>query len=148
MEKISSELLISSLFKLGFDKIDPILFTYTLGKITKDGAFSFEEQDTSIAFKKYVVFYDGFIRLKDGYYLDTNISPNDSIPITIGQSLFGNKYLFDYLSTLDFTDIILKKAEDYTIGATGEVKKDFFSTKEIDLLNRYRSENGICLIKK
>ena len=148
MEKINTELLISTLFKLGFDKIDPILFTYTLGKITKDGAFSFEEQDTSKAFKKYVDFFDGFIRLKDGYSLDTNISPNDSIPITIGQSLFGNKYLFDYLSILDFTDIILKKAEDYTIGATGEVKKDFFSTKEIDLLNRYRSENGICLIKK
>ena len=140
--------LISFLFKLGFDKIDPILFTYTLGEITKDGAFSFEEQDTSKAFKKYVVFYDGFIRLKDGYSLDTNISCNESIPITIGQSLFGNKYLFDYLSTLDFTDIILKKVEAYDIGTTGEVKKDFFSTKEIDLLNRYRSDNGICLIKK
>ena len=148
MEKINTELLISSLFKLWFDKIDPILFTYTLGEITKDGAFSFEEQDISKSFKKYVDFFDGFIRLKDGYYLDTNISPNDSIPITIGQFLFGNKYIFDYLSTLDFTDIILKKVRDYTIGATGEVKKDFFSTKEIDLLNRYRSENGICLIKK
>ena len=43
MEKINTELLISSLFKLWFDKIDAILFTYTLGKITKDGAFSFEE---------------------------------------------------------------------------------------------------------
>ena len=148
MEKINTELLISSLFKLGFDKIDPILFTYTLGKITKDGVFSFEEQDTSIAFKKYVVFYDGFIRLKDGYSLDTNISCNKSIPITIGQSLFENKYLFDYLSTLDFTDIILKKVEDYTIGATGEVKKDFFSKKEIDILNKYQSDNGISLIKK
>ena len=148
MEKINTEILVSSLFKLGFDKVDSILFTYTLAKITKDGVFSFEEQDTSIAFKKYVDFYDGFIRLKDGYYLDTNISPNDSIPITIGQSLFGNKYLFDYLSTLDFTNIILKKAEDFAIGDTNEIKSEFFSTKEIDLLNRYRTENGICLIKK
>lgn len=148
MEKINTEILVSSLFKLGFDKVDSILFTYTLAKITKDGVFFFEEQDTSIAFKKYVNFYDGFIRLKDGYSLDTNISPNDSIPITIGQSLFGNKYLFDYLSILDFTDIILKKAEDYAIGDTNEIKSEFFSAKEIDLLNRYRSENGICLIKK
>lgn len=148
MNIISTEMLVSTLFKLGFDKVDPVLFTFTLGKISKDGFFSFEEQDASIAFNKYVDFSDGLIKLKDGYLLDTNISPNDSIPITIGQSLFGNKYLFDYLSTLDFTDIILKKAEAYGIGVTGEVKKDFFSTKEIDLLNRYRSENGICLIKK
>ena len=148
MEKINTEILVSTLFKLGFDKVDPILFTYTLGEITKDGAFSFEEQDTSIAFNKYVDFYDGFLRLKDGYYLDTNISPNDSITITVGQSLFGNRYLFDFLSTLDFTDIILKKAEDCAIGDTNEIKSEFFSAKEIDLLNRYRSENGICLIKK
>ena len=148
MNIISTEMLVSTLFKLGFDKVDPVLFTFTLGKISKDGFFSFEEQDTSRAFQEYVDFSDGLIKLKDGYLLDTNISSNDSIPITIGQSLFGNKYLFNYLSTLDFTDIILKKAEDYVIGVTGEVKKDFFSTKEIDLLNRYRSENGICLIKK
>lgn len=148
MNIISTEMLVSTLFKLGFDKVDPVLFTFTLGKISKDGFFSFEEQDTSRAFQEYVDFSDGLIKLKDGYLLDTNISSNDSIPITIGQSLFGNKYLFGYLSTLDFTDIILKKAEAYGIGVTGEVKKDFFSTKEIDLLNRYRSENGICLIKK
>lgn len=148
MNIISTEMLVSTLFKLGFDKVDPVLFTFTLGKISKDGFFSFEEQDASRTFQEYVDFSDGLIKLKDGYLLDTNISPNDSIPITIGQSLFGNKYLFGYLSTLDFTDIILKKAEAYGIGVTGEVKKDFFSTKEIDLLNRYRSENGICLIKK
>ena len=148
MEKINTELLISTLFKLGFDKIDPLLFTYTLGKITKDGVFSFKEQDTSIAFKKYVDFFDGFIRLKDGYSLDTNISCNESITITIGQSLFGNRYLFDYLSNYDFTDIILKKVEAYDIETTGEVKKVFFSKKEIDILNKYQSDNGNALIKK
>ena len=43
MEKINTEILVSSLFKLGFDKVDSILFTYTLAKITIDGVFSFEE---------------------------------------------------------------------------------------------------------
>ena len=92
--------------------------------------------------KKYVDFYDGFIRLKDGYYLDTNISPNDSIPITIGQSLFGNKFLFDYLSTLDFTDIILKKEEDYGIRDIDDINNGFFSMKEIELINNYY-KNGV-----
>lgn len=74
--------------------------------------------------------------------MDTNISPNDSIPITIGQSLFGNKFLFDYLSTLDFTDIILKKAEDYGIRDIDDINNGFFSMKEIELINNYY-KNGV-----
>ena len=74
--------------------------------------------------------------------MDTNISPNDSIPITIGQSLFGNKFLFDYLSTLDFTDIILKKAEDYGIRDIDDINNGFFSMKEIELMNNYY-KNGV-----
>ena len=34
MEKISMEILVSALFNLGFDIVDPVLFTYTLGKLS------------------------------------------------------------------------------------------------------------------
>ena len=47
MEKINTESLISSLFILGFDQVDSVLFTYTLGKLSlddKEKQFYFEEQ--------------------------------------------------------------------------------------------------------
>ena len=36
MININSEMLVSSLFVLGFDSIDGMLFTYTLGKLSLD----------------------------------------------------------------------------------------------------------------
>ena len=57
MEKISTEILVSALFNLGFDIVDPVLFTYTLGKISledKNQQFSFAEKTPSIGFNKYV----------------------------------------------------------------------------------------------
>ena len=57
MEKISMEILVSALFNLGFDIVDPVLFTYTLGKLSledKQQQFSFVEETPSIGFNKYV----------------------------------------------------------------------------------------------
>ena len=34
MEKINSEMIISSLFVIGFDKVDPLLYAYTLGQLS------------------------------------------------------------------------------------------------------------------
>ena len=36
MEKINSEILISTLFLIGFDRVDSLLFKYTLGKLSID----------------------------------------------------------------------------------------------------------------
>ena len=36
MEKINTEILVSSLFKIGFDKVDSLLYTNTLGKLSID----------------------------------------------------------------------------------------------------------------
>lgn len=36
MEKINSEILISTLFLIGFDRVDSLLFKYTLGKLSVD----------------------------------------------------------------------------------------------------------------
>ncbi len=34
MEKINTEILVSSLFTIGFDKVDALLYTYTLGQLS------------------------------------------------------------------------------------------------------------------
>lgn len=36
MEKINSEILISTLFLIGFDRVDSLSFKYTLGKLSVD----------------------------------------------------------------------------------------------------------------
>ena len=36
MEKINSEILISTLFLIGFDRVDSLLFKYALGKLSID----------------------------------------------------------------------------------------------------------------
>ena len=73
MEKINTEILVSSLFTIGFDKVDPLLYTYTLGQLSIDNQklqlFEFEDSETSQKFNDYVN-YDGIIfKLKDGGYI-------------------------------------------------------------------------------
>lgn len=38
MEKITTEVLLTTLFEYGFDKVDPVLFTLVLGKASIDDA--------------------------------------------------------------------------------------------------------------
>ena len=96
MEIISFEMIVSALFNLGFDKIDPVLYTYTLGKLSiedKEHQFVYEKQNTSIGFNKYVEESKGVIKIRDGYTLDTNISPNNSKVIPVRKTLFSSKKL-------------------------------------------------------
>ena len=96
MEKISFEMIVSGLFNLGFDKVDPVLFTYTLGELSMadiEHQFVYEHQDTSIGFNRYAVCNGGVIKLRDGYTLDTNVSPNNSMVIPVRNTFFSNKKL-------------------------------------------------------
>ena len=79
MININSEMLVSSLFVLGFDSVDSMLFTYTLGKLSLDNQklklFNFKDDPITSTFNKQVE-YDGItFKLKEGYSLDTNVSP-------------------------------------------------------------------------
>ena len=62
MEKINTEILVSSLFVIGFDKVDALLYTYTLGQLSLDNQklqlFEFEDSSTSQKFNDYID-YDG-----------------------------------------------------------------------------------------
>ena len=115
MEKINTEILVSSLFAIGFDKVDALLYTYTLGQLSIDNQqlqlFEFEDEETHQIFNKYVD-YDGIIfKLKDGITLDTMASYNDEKFYPLRKMLNTNSRLIEYLSGLDFRKIIIKKIE-------------------------------------
>ena len=137
MEKINTEILVSSLFTIGFDKVDPLLYTYTLGQLSIDNQklqlFEFEDSETSQKFNDYVN-YDGIIfKLKDGVTLETNVSHIENRVWPLGKALHTNKKLIEYLSNLDFINIVQKKAKMVGLERLQE-KKELFSSKEKEIL--------------
>ena len=85
-------------------------------------------------FNKYVD-YDGIVfKLKDGITLDTMVSYNNETFYPLRKMLNTNKKLIEYLSQLDFSEIVLKKAETYGIQSAGNIESSLFSEKEKDIL--------------
>lgn len=149
MEKINTEIFVSSLFAIGFDKVDAILYGYTLGKLSLDQRTSklieFEDEDTSEIFKKYIDF-DGIVfKLKEGYTLDTDISLIEGRFWPLKRSLHRNKLLIEYLNNMDFSDIVLKKAIIYSVKDIDQIDESKFSQKEIDILQElnYGKSNNL-----
>ena len=138
MEKINTEVLVSSLFSIGFDKVDTVLFTYTIGQLSIDNQqlqlFDFEDSETHQMFNKYVD-YDGIaFKLKGEITLDTMVSYNNE------KMLNTNKKLIEYLSQLDFSEIVLKKAKLYGMQNIEQVDKYRFSNKELEILQKLNFE--------
>lgn len=137
MEKINTEILVSSLFAIGFDKVDALLYTYTLGQLSIDNQqlqlFEFEDSEIHKIFNKYVD-YDGItFKLKDGITLDTMASYNGEKFYPLRKMLNINRKLIEYLSELDFRKIILKKIE--SLGADRlEIFDLLFSDKEKEII--------------
>lgn len=91
MKYITKEKIILGLLSLGFDKVDNLLYTYTLSEVLKNNEFKLLNKDFSIYFKQNIS-YDGII------YETKN-----------GNVLISNLLLTDYLSKLNFKTIIDKK---------------------------------------
>lgn len=91
MKYITKEKIILGLLSLGFDKVDNLLYTYTLSEVLKNNEFKLLNKDFSIYFKQNIS-YDGII------YEANN-----------GNVLISNLLLTDYLSKLNFKTIIDKK---------------------------------------
>lgn len=113
MEKINTEILVSTLLVAGFQQVDSVLFMYTLGKLSIDNKelnlFEFDDKETTDTFNKYISF-DGIVyKLKPPYTLEDNVSPVEKYIIPLKKVLHINKKLLDYLNKLDFEEIILKK---------------------------------------
>lgn len=144
MEKINTEVLVSSLFNIGFDKVDNVLFTYTLGQLSIDNQqlqlFEFEDSETHQLFNKYVD-YDGIVfKLKDEITLDTMVSYNNERFYPLKKMLNTNKKLIEYLSQLDFSEIVLKKAKLYGMQNIEQIDKYRFSNKELEIFQQLNFE--------
>ena len=137
MKIINTEALVSSLFVIGFDKIDSILYTCTLGALAIDNQklnmFQFENRELSSTFNKYVDSSSWGFKLKKGYTLDTNISTVKDYNWTLRNLFNKNKDLIEYLRNLDFSKIITKKMELYGIENESQLDPRF-SNKEMELI--------------
>lgn len=91
MKYITKEKIILGLLSLGFDKVDNLLYTYTLSEVLKNNEFKLLNKDFSIYFKQNIS-YDGIIYE----------AKNRNV-------LISNLLLTDYLSKLNFKTIIDKK---------------------------------------
>ena len=139
MEKINTEILVSSLFIIGFDKIDSLLFTYTLGQLSIDNhklqLFEFEDSQTSQKFNENVD-YDGVVfKLKDGITLKTNVSHVSDYKWPLEKALHSNRKLIEYLSNLDFKKIIYRKVETLGVDKINRFSL-LFSAKEKEIINK------------
>ncbi len=150
MIKVNTEILVSTLFNLGFDKIDPVLFVYTLGFISKSDElkFTFKEESPSIGYNRFVENNGTVIKLKDGYTLDTNVSPNKDRVIPLRKTLFGDKQLYEYLSNCDFSEIVSKKAKQYGVKKIKDIDTELFCEKEINILKSMQAKTKTKRLKK
>ena len=144
MEKINTEVLVSSLFSIGFDKVDTVLFTYTIGQLSIDNQqlqlFDFEDSETHQMFNKYVDCDGIAFKLKGEITLDTMVSYNNERFYPLKKMLNTNKKLIEYLSQLDFSEIVLKKAKLYGMQNIEQVDKYRFSNKELEILQKLNFE--------
>ena len=132
MEKITTEELVIALLKLGFDKIDSCLYTYTEEKIAQDKVFSLKDQKISKVIEVYMEYNDFGFSLKEEYTLKTNISPVDNYNIPLERILHTNPRLLKYLEEIDFKVILLNKIKD--LSNTPEELPYLFCEKEKQLL--------------
>ena len=128
MEEINTEILLTTMFKYGFDRIDPILFTYTLGKVfSNDEGITLEfpmDEPISASFLAHVTKEGEVYKLKE---------PQENMERWY--RLHSNDTLYNYLDTLDFKRIIQRKVEKLNIkNEESLINNTLFSQKEISIL--------------
>lgn len=128
MEEINAEILLTTMFKYGFDRIDPILFTYTLGKVfSNDEGITLEfpmDDPISASFLSHVTKEGEVYKLKE---------PQENMERWYRQH--SNDTLYNYLDTLDFKRIIQMKVEKLNIkNEESLINNPLFSQKEISIL--------------
>ena len=136
MYNISTEDIVKALFAMGFEKVDTVLFGLVLStsKFEENG-FKFSDLPFTQIFLRYMD-YDGFIfTFKEGVTLDTEMPISKSYGWTL-RRLFNHNRLINYLSTLDFKDIVLRKIEYLGEETLGEFDY-LFSEKEKLLAPEY-----------
>ena len=133
MEIINTESLVSSLFYIGFNKVDPLLFTYVLANLDRDN-FEFQDQQNTQTFDAFVT-TDGLVfHPVYDISLDTEIELASEFKLPLRKLLHSNKKLIEFLNNLDFKPLVLKKAQEYNVETIKDADPNLFSRKEIELL--------------
>ena len=148
MIRINNENVISSLFKIGFDRVDSNLLSFVLGKIMLEmNDIKYSNGGFSGFFKSAVVKDEFGYRLKDGYSIDTNISLNEIAYISLGDMLNTKPELIDYLSKLDYRELILKKLN--LLGTKHEDLYKYFCKKEKEIIaDMFGIDDSVNIFKK
>ena len=144
MEWIGTEEIITALLIIGFDKIDPLLFTYTLANVptnSSDHSFKIIDKELSQAFKKYVDNDRFLYKLKEGIKLETEVLKlKDGGSIKVIDCLEKNKELINFLYMFDFSEVVKKKAcifgfqneSDDSISILSKKEKEIFTSLNND----------------
>ena len=142
MEKINTEMVIASLFNAGFEEVDSVLFTCTLGKIAIDnaGKYIFNNQEISQTFNDYVDFNGTTYKLKEGFDINMNISKNNNYSKLLSEKLISSKSLIEYFNNIDFNDIVLRKVQLYGVE---NISDETFCKKELSILKEIDTKKNI-----
>ena len=120
MEKITTEILLTTLFKYGFEKVDPVLYSLVLENIAIHNA---KTQEFDLVFDVQV----SKAILKEGQIYRLNDAEIDK---KLWYEYHYSDELYKYFDTINFEEIVFKKVKAYK----KEVTKATFSQKEIDII--------------
>ena len=129
MEKITTEIFLTTLFKFGFDRVDPILLTYMLSKTTIDNINKKEfDFQLDIPMSKAITKEKGPV-----YRLSDEINKEKRFKYHTSEKLL------EYFKTLNIEEIVSMKLDvygykkdDYIFGRK-KIVENQFSEKELDI---------------
>ena len=133
MKTFTNEEYIVTLFELGFERIDDLLYTHTLTELYLDkelgGNFRIVATNPSQLFDLYVERKNGGYVLKEGRTIDTNISPVKGAYVPLIRILKQKNRLKPYLSKIDFKKVVKSKIETLERAGYGDYSS-FLCPKE------------------
>lgn len=152
MEKINIEIIISSLFALGFDKVDSKLLMFMLGSLVADNKelnlFDIEtDENLCETFNKYITCENSVYKFKEGYNITSMISLPSGTEYPLIKCLHTNEILMDYLKRIDITNIVLTKLNLYEKGIIPDID-NYFSNQEKAIIKRLKEIESINSISK
>ena len=135
MEKITTEKYLATLFRYGFEQVDPVLYTLTLGALSDEELIPKDEFDFSSDEPLSVYFKEYF--------------ESDGITYKIKKDKDYTKYfkcyssdkLLNALDNLDYGKIISRKLKLYGISIAEMDDDVFFSSKEKEIMSTYIDKN-------
>ena len=137
MERISKEIIISTLFTLGFEKVDNYLYGFALGKIseanTENKVFRFSDEDFSGLFNEVVDYDNGKFCLKDGLSLNSNMSSHKDEHVSLRRLLNTNIVLYEFLRNLDYKEMVLNKM--FALKNDTKDYSNYFCEKEKNIIS-------------